>query len=114
MLILIRFGDNDFHNVLMAFGELVRTQANPPTLTKAQIVELWNEVSYGLYLVASRGWESGYGAGDNTRKYLKITEAAVFLNEEARTHLDEHMGEANNAWILIDIGNPWGSSCQLI
>lgn len=114
MLILIRFGDNDFGSTLLAFSDVVMHNANPLTLTKPQVVELWNEISYGLYLVANRGWKSGYGASDNTRKYLKIDESRVFLNEEARVHLTEHMGEADGSWVLIDIGSPWGSTCQLI
>ena len=101
MRILIRFGDNDFYSTNMAFLNLLRDAAFKGRFlcSKEQIVDVYNEVAYGLFLLY-RGPEKK----PHLKDYLKISVDRVHLNNE----IDEwatKTGQMNGDWFYADLDN---------
>lgn len=108
MKILIRFsGDNDFSNVLHAFGDLLVSPIGsrtwrPERLTKANIVRWFNAVAPTLYeAVQARDYVQPVTEG-----YLNITEEEVFFgDEEVGGKMDSYASWGNGDSVLIDFGD---------
>ena len=99
----IHFGDNDFHTSIRAFlGILVGNEVWHvrlfKNLTKASVVEVYNEIIYGLYLVTQRldrGALPDAKEKEHMTKYLAIKESNVFLGQEVIDHYNELMASRN-------------------
>lgn len=88
MRVGIRFSDNDFSQVVRRFLYLLKDsmeyfEGEDKDYSKATIVSMFNETAYGLDLMFQR-WATD---SVSTKKYLRIAERNVFLNEE----IDEYM-----------------------
>lgn len=91
--------DMDFISVQEAFLQVVRDMDEKPTREQLQL--LWDELSYGLYLVVQgyRLWpEAGdvekHRKNDSTRAWL--LRMKFYFNEEADLHVNERSeGEAH-------------------
>ena len=106
---LIKFGDNDFGNTMMAFADVMARekvhQFKEGWLTKTKIAELWNMGAPFLYLVAQN---AGRYDSPNTAKYLQITESKVYLDDEALDYIDKNQRDWNGEWILVNLdGSPY-------
>lgn len=120
MIILLRFGDNDFHKTLRAFGELL-TLDQPENLTKYQVVELWNELSFGLYLLAQNQWRYKDSPEEKAhiRNYLKIQESfpsgapRVLIGEEVKKYLEDNATQGNYEWLFVQY-DPYVATCEII
>lgn len=99
-LLGIRFADNDFYNTLHPFMTLVLDSAfvgRPESserifenVTKARVVELFNEIAFGLYMLCQNGFRYDDEKGqEHIRNYLKITEKNVYLDDEVTKHIEE-------------------------
>ena len=55
-----------------------------PNYTKEQIVEMFNNVAFGLYWMKQNGWV--YTAASYLREYLTITESDVFIDDEVTSY----------------------------
>lgn len=111
----IRFGDNDFRYTVLPFMDLLlpndytshgllepchKGPDAPMTVafTKAQIVELFNRLAYGLYLMKQNGWT--YEVSATTDKYLTIEENDVFFDEEVAAFIAA--GNLNHDFFCVD------------
>lgn len=112
---LLKFGDNDFGRTLRAFGNLFM---NPEFgdafdwLTRERIVELWNELSYGLYLMhqkmpAEARTLARVGVLDprsnSTRSYLNVPPEDVFLDDDAVEYMNANASMWNHSWLFVDL-----------
>lgn len=92
----IRFGDNDFYYTCTAFMKMLLPDdfthhlAGDVKFTKAQIVELFNNMASSLYLLKQNAWR--YELAPNIDAYLKITEDHVYLDDE----VDKFTAENSN------------------
>ena len=123
--ILITLGDNDFHTVMRAFATLLmdesffhpkmeRSHTYPEqTLSKSDIVRMWNVAAAGLYAVAQNrvGYNYDESKGETWEaevqrigKYLQIDESKVFFDEEIDEKLKDYF--CNGEAILMDWRNP--------
>lgn len=106
----IYFGDNDFYYTVMPFlemllpGEHTGHRAKDHTFTKAEIVELFNEMAYGFYLAKQSGWQYNTSDDDRTRvkKYLKINESRVYLDNELTEFINKNPGRFNADIYCVD------------
>lgn len=113
MKILIRFGDNDFwstfHGVLAIFLEAWQHNEKND-FTKKQICEIINETSLGVYMVRQNQFEYSNGSTmpehfEHIRKYLKIDETNIYINEEVDKYLQDiaHDGNCENFVLDTDL-----------
>jgi len=104
--ILIKFGDNDFGTLMLAFARIINdenhTNYSANFFTKENIVNLWNDISIPLYfLVQNRG---NYKASETILdNYLKIDSNKVFLDDEALYEINNNQEMWNSEWILIGL-----------
>lgn len=84
MIVGIRFADNDFGNTITSFLGLFQHwdfRRNPPT--KAQVVEMFNNLAPGIYLMCQNCYRNGHQEDfERMKTYLKITEKNVYLEDE--------------------------------
>ncbi len=119
--LLIKFGDNDFYYTMKAFGHVMVDAYKEGSwaagfLTKARVVELWNRLAPGLYVVAQNGGRHGDSSPEDlthTANYLQITEAKVFLGDEAKQEATKTTW-ANSEWLWIDFGGEFGTPSVII
>lgn len=107
MKVLVRFaGDNDYGQVLRAFGHLLlpRVRAED-VLTPEQVASWFNEIAFVLYeMVQCAGASTRYPLGaDKLRTYLRIEPRHVYVGTAA---VDEKLKDAY-AWadsdaVLVD------------
>lgn len=89
----IRFSDNDFYNTLHGFFQTFHDGITwnrhdlAGKLTKARIVDLYNSLIPGIYLLFQNGYRDIGHEFDPT--YLKITELNVYLDEEVDDYVEE-------------------------
>ena len=111
--ILLCFGDNDFRKTLRAFADVISAHRDcyaEGFLTKAKVIELWNMLAPGLYLVAQNG--GNYNTGCDPASYLRISpdadpEDGVYLDDEATDYINNNQGRWNHSWIYIGLdGSP--------
>jgi len=81
----INFGDNDFGNTLRPFVQVLLDAYNwgsdtAKNLTKEKVVELFNESSWGLYLLFQH--RHGWTVYEGTKDYLKIDINHVLTDKE--------------------------------
>lgn len=101
MLIGIDFGDNDFNMTVRAFLKLfidsTIVECYPHNVTKANILKIWNECFYGIYLAAQNGfYEDSLNKLDkeseeHLKKYLsfRVKEKNIYLGQECLDHFTE-------------------------
>ena len=91
MMIGIMFHDNDFYNTIQPFlkvlGNAFDEDGLPSTMNKKHIVDAFNEMAYGLYLLNQH--QNRYPLHGNTKEYLKIEEKDVYLDSEIQALLDK-------------------------
>lgn len=101
----INFGDNDFGNVLRAFCEnLLTAYRNDPkrvgNFTRDQIITLFNELSYGLYIMHQSRWERN--DIDHIKSYLKITDREILIDEEMTDYFLNQTWRHNHDCYWVD------------
>lgn len=112
----IRFSDNDFSSTLLSFMNLLLpddyTNHTEPchkgpdapmtvSFTKEQIVELFNKLAHGLYLMKQNGWR--HKDSGTVDKYLTIEEKNVFFNEEVKAYIErDDGGHLNHEFFCVD------------
>lgn len=95
----IRFCDNDYGATIRHFLKLLNLRAlwvddTYQELTKAKVVQMFNETSAGLAMMFQRrNWDRD--DIELYRRYLKITEDNVFFGEEINKHIKEYNGDDN-------------------
>lgn len=100
--ILILFGDNDFHDVMLAFGNLMVSgnKWEESLLTKLNIVRWFNAVAPTLYeMVQANGRSDQHLPLD----YLTIEDRRVYLGNEVNEKLDSYSHWGNGDGVLIDL-----------
>ncbi len=109
MNIAIHFPDRDFQCTLRNFLEILalsditveylgyNTKVDKD-LSKSQIVELFNELAFGLYLLYQKQYRYEQPQ-EHLRTYLKIKESNVYINDEVVKCLEE---EKEDLYILMD------------
>ncbi len=107
--LLIRFGDNDYGKTLRAFADVISAHRDVYAegfLTKDKIVELWNSLAPGLYVVAQNGGHYD-DTGADVAIYLRISADSVYLDDEALDHINDNQSQWNHSWIYIGLdGSP--------
>jgi hypothetical protein len=111
MNVLIRFkGDNDFGNVLLAFGGLLlpRVQGTPEILTPNIIADWFNTIAFTLH-VMTRTHTSLDPKSDRSiflQGYLRITPEDVYIDSAADDQMARATKWANYDAVMVD-----GSVC---
>lgn len=98
MRIAIKFGNNDFHatfkGVLAVLLDGFEYRENLPS-SKKELIVIINEIIVGVYLSHQNQFESSISEKTMTehiehiRKYLKIEEKHILLNEEVQQHINK-------------------------
>jgi hypothetical protein len=100
----IHFGDNDFHAAIRAFlsvlgGDEVWLERVMKGLTKADVVTVYNETIYGLYLMTQKlsyhDRQPLLNEKAHLTKYLSIKEENVFIGPEVLAHYNTLMASGN-------------------
>lgn len=95
MLIGIDFGDNDFNITVRAFLKLFVdssiVESHPKNVTKENILKVWNECFYGIYLITQNGF--GYQTSIEDEKWLKkhliLKERHIYLGQECLDRISQ-------------------------
>lgn len=102
----IMFGDNDFYYMCSAFLRVLlpdetftHHKGHDLTFTKAQIVELFNGMAPSLYLLKQNCWRY---ASDHIPNYVKISESAVYLDDEVDKFIEENKGDCNGEFFAVN------------
>lgn len=114
----IRFGDNDFANVGLAFCRALYDADKSESFTREQIVALWNLSAPGLYWVHQNLFRSERivaqiegrpavltdleKAHARITAYLQIDASRVYLDEEVADYLLAHGSELNSEFWAVD------------
>lgn len=107
MRILIRFGDNDFSNTNMAFLRTLRDSfyyRPKALLTKEQIVKIYNEMIFGLYLL-NQNQNQYKNETVSIKRYLKISVDRVHINDEIDEWVSKRGSMSNHDWFYLDVDN---------
>lgn len=111
MKLMIRFHDNDFyftfHGVLTALAtgdELGRDLDVLEKLTKAQLLEVINEITFGHYLLCQHQLreEMTKKRKDHLREYLTLNESQILLGGEVDEFLERRNHDGNCEWFVLD------------
>jgi hypothetical protein len=87
--IYIRFaGDNDFITTVQAFVKTIapRVFFENIDITKAKIVELFNEHAYSIYVLHQSNYEKT--PREDLKEYLRIEEKDVYFDDEVKEFTD--------------------------
>ncbi len=104
-IIGIRFTDNDFGNTFRGFLTCLKLNGleSYANLTKSDIVILFNKSSLGMYYLFQHRTGQRYTEDDaRTAKYVAITEANVFLDDEVAAYIKENHGNFNHDFFVLD------------
>jgi hypothetical protein len=107
----ILFGDNDFHSTFRGFLQALlfavsEDRENGLPLTKAKVVDLFNETSYGFYLMNQHRWrfDDADANAQRTKDYLKIVPEQVYIDDEVDALLSENPWH-NGEFFAVDFTN---------
>lgn len=82
----VRFGDNDFWQVVKSFMEQIREHyiddGRIQQLSKKDVAELFNLSAHGLYWLCQNRLAFRQKGDDKLPEYLKITEDKVYFDKE--------------------------------
>ena len=110
----IDFGDNDFYFTLIPFMKLLIPDDSThhslvlPSWSKEQVVELFNNLAFGIYLLKQNGWRYNNSDADHAhiKKYLRITEEQVFIDEEVKAFMERDEGShLNGEFFAVDFNH---------
>jgi hypothetical protein len=105
--ILIKFGDNDFHNAFMHAMSQLHTREFIYGLSKEKISFIFSEVLFSSYLIAQNNLE--YNGLENLdekyilhiKDYLKISPEDIFVGESADSEFSKTHWQ-NGDWFYMN------------
>lgn len=102
----INFMDNDFHRTIKNIGNLFLHYYNLNgefRFDKSQTIKLWNELSYGIYLLYQNEFRYFDSNEQSLRGYLKIDDSNIFIDDEVDNfyYRQVDQGQVNHASVFI-------------
>ena len=107
----INFMDNDFSRTIRAIGNSFLNYYNLNgqfDFDKKQTISLWNELSYGIYLLHQNEFRYTNSHEQSLRSYLKIDESNIHIDDEVDNfyyrQVDQGQGNFASVFIWFDTG----------
>lgn len=108
LIVLIRFGDNDFHNTFIPVLYAVRAwymgaRWSDRFQDRAKLCRLINLLSPPAYefVQSHRG-----DIDDHTKSYIEVTKDKLLLGDEVDDFLINNANSANGEWFVLDTRLP--------